>query len=249
MKKSSRSCTPLLLAAALALSLSQAAAAGEEAPPSPRQGWYAGASLGAVFAGGLADRPFTVQPPGFTARAVQGFTLGSGFTGAAQVGYDFDGPRLEGEYLHQTFGRNGTTLTLTPVGGGSTVLSVDGTTFSTNSLFVNGYYDFRRETRWSPYVGAGVGLTWVSTAAVTSGDVVLQAPGVKQSAFAYQAKAGLSYRASEVTDLFLQYRYHGTAGFPYGDAVVQAGAQTYAIPAVDGSLSNSSVELGARFRF
>ena len=214
------------------------------------RGFYLGGSVGGVFPGGLLNQSFTVAPVGFTASGNQGFSMGTGFSGAAQAGYQFDSARVEGEYLYQSLGRSNTTFTVTPTTAAavSTTYPASGTSVSTNSLFVNGYYDFSSKSRWSPYVGGGLGITWLSASSYTTGNTILRTPGLNQSAFAYQAKVGLSYQVSDWTSMFFQYRYGGTAGFKYGGATVTAGTQTFVIPPTSGGLSNHTLELGVRIR-
>lgn len=206
-----------------------------------------GGSLGGVFAGGLTDQSFTVGASGSTASATQGFTLGSGFSGAAQGGYQFDRARLEGEFLWQNFGRNGSTFTTTLPGAAPSTFSLAGTRVDTYSGFLNGYYDFPTKSRLSPYLGAGLGITWVDAAVQSGPGGVVRTPGISQSAFGYLARAGLSYRMGDASALFLQYRYTGSSGFHYGGATVTVGGQTFAVPPVSGGLSNHAAELGLRW--
>jgi opacity protein-like surface antigen len=203
--------------------------------------------VGAAWGGGLSNQSFTVSSGGVTASATQGFSLGSGPSLAGQVGYDFGGPRVEGEFLWQNFNRPSTTVTVTGAAGGPVSASVGGSSVDTYALFLNGYYDFNTNSNLTPYVGAGIGVASLDASASSSG-VITQSPGLNQSAFAYQAKVGVGYKVSKATTLYLQYRYVGTSSFNYGGARVNIGGSVVNIPSASGSLSNSSVELGVRLK-
>jgi len=238
----------IALAVAVAIFLTALAGRPAFADDTKEQGWYVGGSLGGVFAGGLRDKPFTVGSNGTTASADQGFSLGTGWSGGAQGGYQFGTTRLEGEFAWQNYDRNSTTFTATVPGAVPNNFTVMATAIDTYSAFLNGYYDFPSHTKFSPFVGAGLGVTWLDAAVRSGPDGVVRTPGLAQSAFAYQAKAGLSYHVTDTATAFFQYRFTGTAGFHYGGATASVGNQTYAVQPATGNLSNHALELGLRWR-
>ncbi len=75
-------------------------------------------------------------------------------------------------------------------------------------LMFNGYYDFKNSSKWTPYVGAGIGgavvdfddLSPVGGSRITHSDHV----------FAYQGIAGVTYKIDDALGLFTEYRYVGT---------------------------------------
>ena len=77
------------------------------------------------------------------------------------------------------------------------------------SFMINGYYDFKNKTKWTPYLGVGLGGANISADAVTpvSGSSLDDSDLV----FAYQGMAGLSYQVSDQLSLFSDYRYFATA--------------------------------------
>lgn len=213
-------------------------------------GWYFGASAGLSMPSGLPNRNFAVTVPGATFNVSQGYNLSSGLSAAGQLGYQVKNIRLEGEFLYQNFSRNATTVSVTPLVGNSDSRSYGGSQLETYSGFFNGYYDFNRNAKFSPYVGAGIGWTYLNASPSTpNANFTIQTPGVSTTVFAYQAKAGVSYNINPKTALFLQYRYTGSGGFGYGSARVNTGGNFVNIPTISNSLSNSSIELGGRFRF
>ena len=91
--------------------------------------------------------------------------------GGVSVGYAPDRFRVEFEYLNRSHGGDsalwrvpGENVAL--VGKNDEVSTLDPPSerisdFSAHQFFVNAYYDFLNNSRWTPYVGAGVG--WART--------------------------------------------------------------------------------------
>ena len=92
-------------------------------------------------------------------------------------------------------------------------------------------------SRWSPYVGAGIGAAVLSISNAGSLQVAPPEPGVnhyngnpndKTSAFAAQAKAGLNFAVTEHLSIFAEYRflYIANANFTFGSTVFPGHAAT-----------------------
>ena len=64
-------------------------------------------------------------------------------------------------------------------------------------------------SRWGPYLGGGIGYANLGTPACAAGDCY---SGGNAGAFAWQAKLGLAYRATERGNVFLEGGYLGTTG-------------------------------------
>jgi len=62
---------------------------------------------------------------------------------------------------------------------------------------------------WSPYLGAGIGYANIGVPQCAVGECY---SGGSTGAFAWQAKAGVAYRATERGFAFLEGGYTGTAG-------------------------------------
>ena len=75
----------------------------------------------------------------------------------------------------------------------------------TNAFFFNIFKDFPTSTKFTPYLGIGIGpaFTRYSTPAVGSESGTL---------LAGQGKAGISYSASPKTDIYIGYRILGLTG-------------------------------------
>ena len=94
------------------------------------------------------------------------FDPGPGPAGGAMIGYAAGGLRVEMEYLNASPGS-----AESPIGGTtSAVLPTKSSEWSTeqppyewvgeytvHQVFANVYYDFRNDSRWTPYAGAGIG--------------------------------------------------------------------------------------------
>ncbi len=165
----------------------------------------------------------------------------TGFAGSAAVGYHLPfGLRAEGElgYLYTRLKRDGG-------------VEVDGSI--KNYLFMaNGYFDVKIPALgpFTPFLGGGIGAARVNDAhdVVLRGSCSLCRPGVPttidvdewRTAFAYQARGGMTYDVNRWLDLSLGYRYLHVDGGNVDHAVgrIKVGAQ-----------NNHTVELGFAVKF
>ncbi len=161
-----------------------------------------------TFGVSLGDQDFTVSGAGTTELSYDfGYGLG------AALGYSFgNGVRAEGEFAWRSNELD------------SSIASGDLDSFAG---MVNGYYDIHNTSKWTPYVGAGIGL-----AHVTDSDV-------DDNVFAYQGMAGVGYTVSETSDLVLGYRYFATEDPEY----------TISGSTVETSYDTHNIEIAWRYRF
>ena len=146
-------------------------------------GWYIKGSGGASL---LDDATFS---GGGQSRDVS-FDTGLALAGTA--GYDFEGFRIEAELgLREN--------EVNAVDG----VNADGS-LTTSSLLVNALYDFENSSRWTPYLGAGLGGADIFANEITLGSQVLDDD---QIVFAYQLKAGIGYDLGKDMALSLDYSY------------------------------------------
>jgi opacity protein-like surface antigen len=162
--------------------------------------WYVQGNAGAVFGSRLDADPANIKGK-------------TGWDVSGAVGRDFgNGVRLESELVYLSadakHGVAGKTETL----GG----------------FANAYYDFRRDTAWRPFVGAGIGLAQVKY----SGD--------DDTGFAYQLKAGVAHPFTDRLTGEVAYRYLGVTGVEGS----RAGVRSF-----DGDYRSSAVTVGLRYTF
>ena len=175
------------------------------------------------------------------------FSLGVGFVGTASLGYAWDSLRVELEFLNRSHG--GDTVPGLPRDNAA-LLSKQSewsphspphyrlSDFSANQLFVNVHYVFDLDSKWSPFVGAGVGFARVKARLAGSylrrtlaegyvegagGDPAqpaewqLAAAGtesrleasLKDEVFGYQVLGGLERALGERASAFLMARWSG----------------------------------------
>ncbi len=105
----------------------------------------------------------------------------------------------------------------------------------TTSFMANAYKDFqKKDNKFVPYIGAGLGFTNFEI-----GDVMVsgtKVAGADETVIGYQAKVGLTYLASDKSDVFVEASYLGSAD-----------------PTLDGTkfdgLSIWGVSVGGRYKF
>jgi OOP family OmpA-OmpF porin len=159
---------------------------------------YIGRQPGGVF---LQDSEFTVGTASGAASAGEvDYDTSWGLGGAA--GYSFDsGFRAEAEVTYRGNDVSGFSFNGAPTFPASDADASDW------AFMANGYYDFNTGTRWTPYVGGGVGLA-LDHIEGSAG------PGFgisdTQSEFAYQGIAGVGYQLTDQLNLGVEYRYFAT---------------------------------------
>lgn len=107
---------------------------------------------------------------------------------------------------------------------------------SIQTLMVNGSFDFRNSSRFTPYVGAGLGMGLVELsdlAVTTFANVPITFPDGDDEVFAYQLYAGVGYWIFPQLIGYAEYRYLGT-----GDANLNNDIYT---------IDTHNFELGLRF--
>ncbi len=75
------------------------------------------------------------------------------------------------------------------------------------AVFANAYYDFNRDGAFQPYVGAGLGFSQVDVTYNPSGVGIVDDGETK---FAYQLRAGATYRFSDTLEVYGEYTYRAT---------------------------------------
>ena len=185
------------------------------------------------------------------------FDLNAGFAGETGLGYDFGDLRAELTYVYASAsvesvtgsGRESGTVLGRSYAQFPYDIKVSGKgSFSTNSVFVSGYYDISTGGALTPYLGGGLGYTSV-TVPGQSGSIPATLNGIRYplrpkmssaggsaGALGYQAKVGLSYAAKENTDIFVEGTYQGST--------------SVTVNGIDYSGLNSfGARAGVRFRF
>lgn len=120
--------------------------------------------------------------------------LDTGFAFGAAIGYAFSNNiRVEGEIAYQQ--NNGFARRSSPSQSSSEEEKIH-----TLAGLVNGYYDFKDSGKFTPFIGAGIGVGGIVNKGY--GDLV-------GAAFAYQVGGGLDYSITEKVIVGIKYRYTG----------------------------------------
>lgn len=138
----------------------------------------------------------------------------SGIALGAAAGYDFGSARIEGEFVYQ---KNDFDKLINPDGDVSEASSGD---LSSIALLINGYYDFHNNTKFIPFVTAGLGFAKVELNNIVhvKRAKVTDAPyNDDDTVFAYQVGAGVGYAVTEKITIESKYRYFATSDFEITD--------------------------------
>lgn len=166
--------------------------------------------------------------------------LDAGYGVGAAVGYDFGkvqdniGLRVEGEITYRE--NEVDTHDVSALGGNQPGSTGDLTSMA---YMANGYLDFHNDTRFTPYVGVGLGLVDVEY----DGYGIQAVPNVMDDSdmvFAYQFIAGAALELTEQLSLTGDYRYFGTDDLEVTTAAPNATETEY---------DNHSVMVGLRMKF
>ena len=251
-------------AAVLAATAVALPAKAQEDPAPKATGFYATLGAGASWTGNTDANNIGYNGSWTTGDTFSGkyspkWDLGAGFAGEAGVGYDFGDVRAELTYVYKGASVGDITGSGTESGslygvsynnvGYNFNFSGSGTV-NTNSVFASGYYDIPTKSKWTPYVGGGIGYTNVSLpaqngnatlnatfegTAITATQPINQAGG-SGSAFGYQAKVGIAYEVAPTADVFLEGTYQGSTSVTVND-ISYSGLNAFGLRA------------GARIRF
>lgn len=133
-------------------------------------------SYGLILAGGLmlaSVVAHATDASNFYIGGASGITINgaTGPSGDAAIGYEKNGARLEEEFAIKNDGRS-----------------------TSYNLMTNGLYDFNNQTKFVPYLGAGVGYAYVDHRD-------------SSNSMAYQGIGGLKYNLTDRVAVGVDYRY------------------------------------------
>ena len=190
-------------------------------------GWYLTVGAGAIWPG---DMNYWANNAPLNARTQPRGVLkyNGGFSVDGGIGYDFGAIRTE-----LTYGYSAPSL--------ETVVSRDlsrsfsaGGKVNKNDIMLSAYWDVLPFSRFTPYIGAGIGYSNLSTPSFNVGNYYTGSHN--KGLFGWQAKAGVSYALAYNWDLYAEGTYSGT-GNPQFDNVNFS------------SYSDFGGKLGFRYRF
>lgn len=227
-------------------------------------GWYLRGDVGYAITNATGDFTFrafdagTYTPGTFTSGAYSGdLTFGVGF------GYRFtDVLRADVTADNFSLRFNGSRAFGSPCPGeaaGTTCAADDSSSVNAWSVMANGYVDIGTIAGFTPYLGAGVGMTYanwgtaVSTYSCTSGPCavgtqIMAHEGIDSWRFTYQAMAGFAYDVSRNLKLDFGYTFRHVGGgdmFAFTTASQLAGAS--GIEASDPGFNQHVFKIGLRY--
>ena len=152
-----------------------------------------------------------------------------GFSVDGGIGYDFGALRAELTYGYSAPSID--SVHLRNLGGGSFDA---GGKINKNDILASVYWDVLPFSRFTPYIGGGIGYTNLSTPNINIAGYNLG--GANKGLFGYQAKVGLSYALAYNWDVYAEGTYSGAGGF-------SSDLADY------GSYNDFGAKLGFRYRF
>lgn len=224
----------------------------EYVPVEVGSGWYLRGDVGYSFSTAArgAFTYSTFDGAAYTDGTYDTASYSSGLSFGAGFGYHFSDlmrADLTAENFNLRF--NGTRATCVM---GAAVSCTDTADMNAWSVMLNGYVDVATIAGFTPYVGAGAGVTYAQwgTAATTSPSFAGSAthPGMSNWRFSWAAMAGVSYDINKNLKVDLSYKYRNVAGGAmFGYDTISAAAGATGAEARDPGFSQHEVRLGLRY--
>jgi len=171
------------------------------APVCSAEGLYVSGNLGFAMASDSDLTDSTV--PGITVNTE--FDTGLAF--GAALGYNFSRFRVEGEISYQ---KND----VDKIGAQGVFLDATGNARAL-SFSINGYYDFKNRSAFTPYISAGLGFAQVEFNDLDISGLGFSGSSDEDTVFAYQIGIGVGYAVTEKVTIDVKYRYFGTEDSEY----------------------------------
>lgn len=227
-------------------------------------GWYLRGDVGYSFTS--ATGPFTYQT--FDAGTYTAGTFDTGaYSGdlsfAAGFGYRFT-DMLRADLTAENFNLrfNGTRAFASPCPGeaaGTTCSATDSQGLNAWSIMANGYVDLGTIARFTPYVGAGAGVTYANWGDATSaytcagagcaaGTVMRTHQGIDSWRFTYALMAGFAYDITKNLKVDVGYMFrHVAGGSMFGFSAASQAAGAAGAEASDPGFNQHQIKVGLRY--
>jgi len=203
---------------------------------------------------------------GFDANLAVGYRLSDHWRSEVEFLYQYMQRDVSGDYNWQEY--NSSTMVLYAASNGNPIAPVTAPA-NVYSLLANTYYDFPNTTKWTPLIGAGIGIAWINSTR-TTGNAILNVddpsiplvqtapvsqtgPSLYGTALALQFKAGISYAYKDDTTVSLVYRLFGTSQFKASNSYIvsnpgTSSASTFYVPGHDvGGILTNALEVNVSF--
>jgi opacity protein-like surface antigen len=165
-------------------------------------GLYVRGGAGVGFADSL-DQEFSYSPsylPVLAPPTAKSTDIGEGLAWSAAIGFQYARTRTELEYRRFELDADEVALQ-----GPFPTTVPDAGEVTAQAIMSNIYFDLVNSSRLTPYVGVGLG-----------GARVENELGQRDSAFAYQARAGVELALTDALSVGVEYSYFRTAEIVYG---------------------------------
>lgn len=232
-------------------------------------GWYLRGDIGYAFStrasGSFNYRTFDAATGAYGAATYDSASVTGGISYGIGFGYAFTDlfrADLTAERFDIRF--NGVRTTAAPCTGqpaGTTCRSDDSATLYGTSVMANGYVDLGTIAGFTPYIGAGAGVTHVTWSTLTATNSCVSGAGACAGAvaptthngqtswrFSYAAMAGLAYDVNDNLKVELGYKYRKINGGPmFGFNATDTGAGAAGTQGTDPGFTQHEVKLGLRY--
>jgi len=218
------------------------AALGATASAAAEPGTYLSGRLGVAYES-FGDAEMWGSTSGPATHQYDRRDSGATFAAGAAVGYAFEMPlRAELEYTYRTQFHH----EKNPTNNGSHDVNVD---TQTQTLMVNGYYDFHNGTGCTPFLSAGIGWARHTTDApaypATGGMPLYRSVEQTVDRFAWSLGAGLAFDLTEAMTLDVQYRHLDLGRGEWQNHAASTGDTGY----FRADLTSNEVLFGLRYAF
>lgn len=242
----------------------------EYVPVEVGSGWYLRGDVGYNFSvsakGDFDYRTFDSLTGTYGTDNFDATSLGRNFTGSVGFGYNFtDYLRADLTFDASRISFDGASSSPLPCSAdidylGTSCRSQDSATASALGIMANGYVDLGTYVGFTPYVGGGLGMTYVDWGALSSNAYCVgascpaafagasEADGEKSWRFTWALMAGMAYDLTKNLKVDLGYRYRNIAGgqmFAFDPLTQLAGAT--GTQGEDPGFTSHEVRVGLRY--
>ena len=129
-------------------------------------------------------------------------------------GYEISDWRLEFNYSNTTVHADSVTITTAANAAVTPSSSVPNFKQKINSYMAYGYKDFSDDSKFTPYIGVGIGTASINTEDLKTSVVgAVNTAGDEKSVFSYALKGGIDYELVENTSLYTELTYQNFASY------------------------------------
>ncbi|MBO6717577.1 MAG: porin family protein [Rhizobiaceae bacterium] len=232
-------------------------------------GWYLRGDIGYAFTttadGAFNYQTYNIGTGVYGSGTYDSTTVTGGISYGIGFGYAFT-DMLRADLTAERFNIrfNGVRTSAQPCAGqpvGTTCRTTDTATMYGTSVMANGYVDLGTFAGFTPYVGAGAGLTHVTWSTISNANACMPGVGVCAAAtaattnpgqtswrFSYAAMAGLAYDINDSLKFSVGYKYRKINGGPmYGFNAADTAAGASGVQGTDPGFTQHEVKLGLRY--